>query len=480
MADLNELQAANTVKIAGSDASGNESNFVQATANNALHINIRDVSGAEVLVATLAEQQTQSSYLTSIYSNTANIPTVGQKLKAVSLPVVIASDQTVPISAVSLPLPSGAATATLQTTINSSIGLTNSALTDITNNTLRDGQHTMADSIPVVIASNQTAIPVTQSTIPWTVSGTVTAANGSVSNTAAAVPSQATMVGGSDGTNLRAVKVSTAGVVSVDGSAVTQPISIAATVAVSGPLTDTQLRATAVPVSGTVTANLGTIAGVATETTLSALSAKFNSLGQKTMANSAPVVISSDQSAIPITGSITAASGLGNNPTYISNTSTITGATATGTKSLAYIWHPSAVTKRYKLVSIIVDQTAGNGSGGSQRIELNRITAENATPGGTTGTIVQADGADSASGATIRIAPTGAPTRASGTYFSCNLDPKVNAQVMPIGYGATETLETKPLAARTSTAEGYEIVQVVSTTLSTAPVYNITWTWVEV
>ena len=38
----------------------------------------------------------------------------------------------------------------------------------------------------------------------------------------------------------------------------TQPVSIAASVAVTGPLTDTQLRATAVPISGTVTANAGT------------------------------------------------------------------------------------------------------------------------------------------------------------------------------------------------------------------------------
>jgi len=41
------------------------------------------------------------------------------------------------------------------------------------------------------------------------------------------------------------------------------PVPISGTVSTGG-LTDTQLRATAVPVSGTVTANLGTIAGVAT------------------------------------------------------------------------------------------------------------------------------------------------------------------------------------------------------------------------
>ena len=46
--------------------------------------------------------------------------------------------------------------------------------------------------------------------------------------------------------------------------------------------------------------------GAATETTLAALSAKLNSLGQKTMANSAPVVIASDQSAIPVSVQSTA------------------------------------------------------------------------------------------------------------------------------------------------------------------------------
>jgi len=70
---------------------------------------------------------------------------------------------------------------------------------------LPSGQATMANSAPVVIASNQSSLAVT-------------------------------------GTFYQA----------------TQPVSIAASVAVTGPLTDTQLRATAVPISGTVTANAGT------------------------------------------------------------------------------------------------------------------------------------------------------------------------------------------------------------------------------
>lgn len=65
---------------------------------------------------------------------------------------------------------------------------------------------------------------------------------------------------------------------------------------------------TAVPASQSGTWNItnisGTVSlptGAATESTLSTLNGKFNTLGQKTMANSAPVVISSDQTAIPTT-----------------------------------------------------------------------------------------------------------------------------------------------------------------------------------
>ncbi|KHD88844.1 MAG: hypothetical protein OM95_06930 [Bdellovibrio sp. ArHS] len=68
-------------------------------------------------------------------------------------------------------------------------------------------------------------------------------------------------------------------------------------VPVSGPLTDTQLRASAVPVSA---ATLPLPTGAATETTLSAMSAKLPAtLGQKAMTDSLAVTLSSDQSAIP-------------------------------------------------------------------------------------------------------------------------------------------------------------------------------------
>jgi hypothetical protein len=49
-------------------------------------------------------------------------------------------------------------------------------------------------------------------------------------------------------------------------------------------------------------ASLPLPSGAATEATLSTLNGKLGSLGQKTMAGSAPVTIASDQSAIPVTG----------------------------------------------------------------------------------------------------------------------------------------------------------------------------------
>lgn len=51
--------------------------------------------------------------------------------------------------------------------------------------------------------------------------------------------------------------------------------------------------------------------GAATETTLSSVDGKLNSLGQKTMANSTPIVIASDQTSVPTS------TGL---PTFLSST----------------------------------------------------------------------------------------------------------------------------------------------------------------
>ena len=101
--------------------------------------------------ATAANQTTTNASLASIDAGIPNA--LGAAVTASSMPVNIASDQVVPISAASLPLPTGAASATNQTT-------TNNSLASIDTKTPALGQAVMASSSPVVIASNQSAVSV--------------------------------------------------------------------------------------------------------------------------------------------------------------------------------------------------------------------------------------------------------------------------------------------------------------------------------
>lgn len=67
MADLNEVQAAQAVKIAGSDSSGTESNFIKVETSGS--ININDISGTVALptgASTSALQNTGNTSLSSI------------------------------------------------------------------------------------------------------------------------------------------------------------------------------------------------------------------------------------------------------------------------------------------------------------------------------------------------------------------------------------------------------------------------------
>src|SRR3954471_18847087 len=100
--------------------------------------------------------------------------------------------------------------------------------------TTSDGEYVDASNRLPVDATG--TVDVTQDTVPWVVGGvggTLTVDDGGITLSI------------DDG----------AGSITVDGTfwQATQPVSIAATVAVSGPLTDAQLRATPVPVSGSFT-----------------------------------------------------------------------------------------------------------------------------------------------------------------------------------------------------------------------------------
>lgn len=142
------------------------------------------VSAASLpLPAGAATSALQTTGNTSVSSIDTKTPALGQALMASSSPVVIASNQsavpvsgtvtanagtgTMAVSAATLPLPSGASTSALQTTGNSS-------LSSIDTKTLAAGQALMTASSPVVIASNQSAIPTTLASTTITGSVAVT------------------------------------------------------------------------------------------------------------------------------------------------------------------------------------------------------------------------------------------------------------------------------------------------------------------
>jgi hypothetical protein len=166
----------------------------------------------------------------------------------------------------------------------------------IDNSTLSvTGGGTESGSLRVTLANDSTGVlSVDDNGGSLTVDGTVAATQSGTwtvqpGNTANTTPWLITI---NQGGNSATVTASNA--LKVDGSAVTQPVSLAS-----------------IPLPS----------GAATETTLSAINGKLSSLGQKTMANSAPVVIASDQTVIPVSdngssltvdGTVTANAGTGN------------------------------------------------------------------------------------------------------------------------------------------------------------------------
>lgn len=160
------------------------------------------------------------------------------------------------------------------------------------------GQKASAASVPVVVASDQSAMDVN------IVSGSISVGAVTVNNGAGAAA-----VNIQDGGNS----------ITVDASSLPLPTGAATSALQSAANAyllslDTKVVACNTgAIAGTVTANLGTIAGVATEATLSSLNSKVTACdtgavtiaalpneGQQTMANSISVAIASNQSTVPV------------------------------------------------------------------------------------------------------------------------------------------------------------------------------------
>jgi len=154
-----ELQAANTTlnSLDGKD-------FATQTTLSALNTKVTAVDTDSVTVTSsalptgAATESTLSTVAGDTTSLDSKIPSQGAALTAGSLPVTIASDQTVPVSATSLPLPTGAAS---ESTLSTVAGDT----TSLDSKVPAQGSALTAASLPVNIASDQT-VPVSASSLP--------------------------------------------------------------------------------------------------------------------------------------------------------------------------------------------------------------------------------------------------------------------------------------------------------------------------
>lgn len=133
MADLSDLNAAQTIKIAGAGSSGSETTYVDATSAGGIHANLRNNAGTEI--------------------GTSGAPVRVDPTGTTTQPVSDAGGS-LTIDAVSLPLPTGAATAANQTAEIALLTTIDAGLP------VALGQTTMANSMPVTIASDQSTITV--------------------------------------------------------------------------------------------------------------------------------------------------------------------------------------------------------------------------------------------------------------------------------------------------------------------------------
>lgn len=284
----------------------------------------------------------------------------GDKLK------VDGSGVTQPVSATSLPLPTGASTSTLQTTGNTSVA-------SIDTKTPTVGQKAMAGSTPVVIASDQSTVPVSAATLPLptgaSTSALQTTGNSSLSSIDTKTPALIT------------------GRVPVDGSGVTQPISVATLPLPTGAATAAN-QSTEITSLSSIDSKLTT-----TNTSLSSIDAGIPAaLGQTTMTASMPVVFASDQTTITTTAVPTDGIKATYSAAIISST--------LGTLATDFFTITGSATKLIRVTEISVAFT-----GGGTIVSAQLLKRSTANSGGTSSllTATPHDTNDTASTATVRV-----------------------------------------------------------------------------
>jgi hypothetical protein len=285
-----------TLSVSATNPSVGTTGGVPPAQANYLGVNVggtfQGQSGLNIVGTTYVAQ-------TDLSSVGGHVAAFGQALMATSFPVVIASNQS--------SLTTIIANASLTTNINNIVTATITGtplvnLTAVGGSAITLGSQGSAASLPVVIANNQGAIPI---------SGSITATNPSVGTTGSTAPTQATLIGVNVAgtmqapTGLVATTINATAIVprhdlsSIGGTALA--IGQAAMAASMPVVIASNQSALTTVVSGTVT-----VVGSTTSFNLVQVGNSAITLGAAASVASLPVVIATNQAAIPISGSITA------------------------------------------------------------------------------------------------------------------------------------------------------------------------------
>lgn len=364
-------------------------------------------------------------------------------------------------------------------------------LTKVGGSNILIGQTTMAASLPVALASDQSSLPVTgtffQATQPVSItdtqgSGTISALNATVvANTAGASTvtfyitgtwvATLSIEGTVDGTNWFSVNGDVDATDTIESSTT---INTFITVGCGG-FSGVRLRASAYT------------SGTATGAYNSGLGVNFVEVFSTNPASLMATVVGQGTAGTPAGGILTVQGVSGGTPLAIragditsfmacTSAAVSTTATAATTTSIAYLFHSAASTKTIKIRKILVTGSVSGTPAVQASVQGAFITAQNATPGGTLQTVNGLNRANTTDATNVfRTGATGAPARVTGDLLSGSLGTS-NGQ-----FTWEADISAQPIVLRAGTAEGFEIRTLVNTVAlaATAIAANVTYYWTE-
>jgi hypothetical protein len=383
-----------------------------------------------------------------------------------ALVVAISPNNTVPVSLASVPSHPVTNAGTF------AVQVTSAPTTAVTGTFWQATQPVSAASLPLPTGA------ATETTLSSALTALQLLDNAVATDGAAAVTGMF-QVGGTDGTNAQIISTNTSGHVNiadggnsitVDGTfwQATQPVSIAATVAVSGPLTDTQLRATAVPVSlatlptlatGTNTigaVNIAAAQTLATVTTVSTLTNQAQMGGQAISmgtgvrdAGTQRVTIATNDS-VPVTGTFWQAT----QPVSLSTLPAL----AAGSNSIGTVVLAAETTKVIGTINVAASQSIAVTQATAANLNATVSIAAGQTLGtvttvGTVTNLSQMGGQAITMGTGVRAAGTPRVTIATDDVVQTAATPQATAAYAPTN--ATTTAYASSLVAKASAGTLY-------------------------